>query len=159
VAVYAVPLQELKRLRHGPPPSAGSSENNADPSAGLPEPATKPVDASATQGSSPSVRGSGEEVAFAASADQLMGLSRSQLAALLADPSESGNKVLLAMIYRLATIEQQLDELGSYIRGRSVQHSYPTPASAGQPVVGDTGKAEVLEQVFRKNLSLRGMGG
>ena len=63
--------------------------------------------------------------------------------------------MLLAIIYRLATIERQMDDLGSYLRGRGVQHSYPTPANVGQPVVGEAGKAEVLEQVFRKNLSLR----
>jgi hypothetical protein len=61
----------------------------------------------------------------------------------------------LAVIYRLATIEQQLDDLGSYLRGRSAGRAFPTPADVVQPIVGDTGKAEVLEQVFRKNLSLR----
>ena len=153
MSVYAVPLQQLARLRRGPKHEiCGSAVDEPDRSAELD---AKVAPASTTEEAGPAREVCGEEAVLTASADHLLSLSPSQLAALLAGPSDSGSKVLLAIIYRLATIEQQLDDLGSCLRGRSVGRSNPTPANVVQRVVGDAGTAEVLEQVFRKNLSLR----
>ena len=154
MSVYAVPLQVLARLRRGSKHElAGSPVDEPDRSTVFDPKATP---ASTTQEAEAAREVCSEEGVLAASADDhLLSLSSAQLATLLAEPSESGSRVLLAVIYRLATIEQQLDDLGSYLRGRSEGRSFPTPADVVQPIVGDTGKAEVLEQVFRKNLSLR----
>jgi hypothetical protein len=146
-------LQQLARLRRRLKHDlANCSVDEPDRSAVL-RPKTTP--ATTTEEAASALDVADEEAASVASADPLLSLSPSGLAAFLAEPREFGSKVLLAIIYRLATIEQQMDDLGSYLRGRSIQHSYPAPANVVPPVIGDGGKAEVLEQVFRKNLSLR----
>ncbi len=68
----------------------------------------------------------------------------------------SGGKALLGLIYRLGSIEAQLADLTAEVRG--VSAPLPTPGKA-QPVhqrVGNAGRSELLDQVFHKNLSLRG---
>lgn len=151
---YSVLLQELVRLRRGSKSGLAVSH--------ILEPGRSAVLGRKSAQVAPTLEAGiarkvcGEEgVLIASGDDQLLSLTSAQLAPLLAEPSESGSRVLLAVIYRLATIEQQLDDLGSYLRGGSAGRSFSAPTGVVQPVGGDEGKADVLEQVFRKNVSLR----
>jgi len=154
VAVYAIQLQQLARLQPGARHEFASLPvDNPDRSAVL---GPKAAPTTLTHEAECARDMIGELPLPLASADHLLGLSPSQLAAYVAQPGGSGSKVLLAIMYRLATIERQMDDLGSYLRGRSAGCSFPAAAAVVQTVVGGADKAEVLEQVFRKNLSLRG---
>lgn len=90
------------------------------------------------------------------SVERLLHLPRGELAKLLAEADGSANKVWLALIYRLSALESQVNELAGALRA-AASPVMPAPAvAAGR---GADGRADVLEQVFRKNLTLRkGLG-
>lgn len=91
---------------------------------------------------------------LAASVEELLHLPRAQVGTLLAECGETTSKVLLALIYRLAAVEGELNDLAAKVRGgvRALQSAVMSaPSPRGAPL----DKSEVLEQLFHKNLSLR----
>ena len=90
------------------------------------------------------------------SVEHLLHLPRGELARLLAEADGSANKVWLALIYRLSALESQVTELAAALRS-AASPAAKMPVAAGRD--GGDGRSDVLEQVFRKNLSLRKSGG
>ena len=89
------------------------------------------------------------------SVEGLLSLPRSELLALLSDYGESGSKVLLALVYKLASLEAQLSDLRARVRKGPTSKAGPTYQVQAEM---QSDLVDVLEQVFRKNLSLRKMG-
>lgn len=155
MAVYLLSLQQLvdaraRRAEHERRHPVAIPTKHPEPSA--------PSNAAAIQedkraSDAPSTRATEPELST--TAEQLLEMSTTQLRALLCQCSEPGNKVMLAMMYRLAVIEQQLAELG---RRPTSGVARPAQLMATPEFTGrfhGTSKSELLEQLFRKNLSLR----
>jgi len=92
---------------------------------------------------------------LACTVEELLHLPRTQVGALLETCGEPTRKVMLAMIYRLAALEDELRGVSAKVRSsgkRAVQSaSFRTPS----PPIADGDKTGLLEQVFQKNVSLR----
>jgi hypothetical protein len=89
------------------------------------------------------------------SVEELLSLPRAELESLLAQSGAASSKVLLSLIFRLATLERRLETLGSQARTARVP-TIRAPATSLAPVsFGPGAKSDLLEQVFRKNLLLR----
>ncbi len=99
---------------------------------------------------------SGADVGTDSSAGKTTGDGESQADAPISESGEFGSKAMLALIYRLGAIEAQLAELTARLGG--VSAAVPTPAAVhpGYHGVRHAGTSQLLEQVFHKNLSLRG---
>ncbi len=92
---------------------------------------------------------------LACTVEELLHLPRTQVGALLEACGEPTRKVMLAMIYRLAALEDELRGVSAKVRSsgkRAVQSAtFRTPS----PPIADGDKTGLLEQVFQKNVSLR----
>lgn len=97
----------------------------------------------------------GEGSGLSSSIQSLLNLPESKIEASLRECGESGSKLLLALIYRLAAVETQLADLSTCVRGQTPPPSKPDSTHVIQEHVHDAGKSDLLQQVFRKNLSLR----
>lgn len=88
--------------------------------------------------------------------EELLQLPRTQVATLLSSCNEPTRKVLLALIYRLASVEDELRGVAAKVRTagtRALQSA--TFRAPVQPPVASQDKSGLLEQVFQKNMSLR----
>ncbi len=92
------------------------------------------------------------------SVEHLLQLPRGELARLLAEADGSANRVWLALIYRLSALESQVTELAAALRSAAAPAA-KMPVAATRTGGNGDGRPDVLEQVFRKNLSLRKSGG
>ena len=86
----------------------------------------------------------------------LLDLSPPQLWQLVAKEHEPTNKLLLAVMYRLAVVDTRLADLNAYLRG-GVSTKRRRPKGHGNTgwKAQPASKSELLEKVFRKNLLLR----
>ena len=90
------------------------------------------------------------------SPEELLNLSKSQIETLLSGWDELGRRAFLALIHRLASVESQLADLRVRVRGAPPSPSAPV-SLIGKENIHEASQSELLEQVFRKNLSLRMM--
>ena len=88
--------------------------------------------------------------------DGLLDLSPPQLWQLVAKEHEPTNKLLLAVMYRLAVVDTRLADLNAHLRG-GVSTKRRRPKGHGNTgwKAQPASKSELLEKVFRKNLLLR----
>lgn len=90
---------------------------------------------------------------------QVLGLSHDELDDLAARFGQSGGRALLALIYRLSSIESELAALRSLIERGAAGQAAPANSSdtrdnqAGSQSAGDD-PLGLLEQVFKSNLAL-----
>ena len=87
---------------------------------------------------------------------ELLDLSPPQLWQLVAEEHEPTNRLLLAVMYRLAVVDTQLAGLNASLRG-GIPTERPRPRGHGNTgwKAQSASKSELLEKVFRKNLLLR----
>ncbi len=88
--------------------------------------------------------------------DGLLDLSPPQLWQLVAKEHEPTNKLLLAVMYRLAVVDTRLADLNAHLRGGvSTKRRRPKEHANTGWKAQSASKSELLEKVFRKNLLLR----
>ncbi len=99
---------------------------------------------------------SGADAGTDSSTGKTTGGGESQADAPISESGDFGSKAMLALIYRLGAIEAQLAELTARLGG--VSAAVPTPAVVHSSPLGvrPGGTSQLLDQVFHKNLSLRG---
>ena len=86
--------------------------------------------------------------------ESLLSLPRTQVVTLLSSCDETTRKMVLAMIYRMAALEDELKRVSARVRSagaRAVQSAVMKPA----PATAASDKSGLLEQLFQKNVSLR----
>ncbi len=159
MAVYLVSLERLARMR------ARSALCRMEPQNAA---ATEPISASdavvATLGKeavtepAPSYTRRAQESSGSStsSPEELLNLSKSQIETLLSGWDELGRRAFLALIHRLASVELQLADLRARVRGTPPSPSVPV-SPIGKENIHEASQSELLEQVFRKNRSLRKM--
>lgn len=151
--VYSVSVRELacirercKNFKSSSSASAGRNVDNIPEAAGL---------AQKFESVSPPTRPKNAEVH--ASIEELLHLSESELEEFFTEWNLPASKVLFALIYRLASHEAQLTRLSSGTHSKYVTSSDVNRDKRTYKEGDTTSKVDVLEQVFRKNLSLRAM--
>ncbi len=103
----------------------------------------------------PATKRIAESPGAAGPTEEWLRLPKSQIEALLSESGELGSKALLALIYRLSSVESQLAELRAQIRDAVAPAPTSERVHSGPQAMQDASKAELLEQVFRKNVALR----
>jgi hypothetical protein len=159
VAIYHVSLKKLSAVRGRlAEVTRPDTEPSADP--GSPaqvenvSPSPQPVEAASPTDGIVASPASGD--ALAQTIEELLHLPRTQVGALLAACNDPTRKVLLALIYRLAAVEDELRDVAGRVRSGGARVLQPAtfrpPPAAFDP---QDGKSGLLEQVFHKNQSLR----
>lgn len=157
MAVYVICLRRLRKLSARrslgqPPPEALRTKpptiRKAAPEEGT---AKNPVDVPAGDIAQVARAGAGVVGASGTPASS----PKSQINVQPLEWGESGGKALLALLYRLGSIEAQLADLTAHVRGVSVPASVCKKPDHSHQETGNASKSELLEQVFRENLLLR----
>ncbi|MFQ5462585.1 MAG: hypothetical protein ACE5E5_08160 [Phycisphaerae bacterium] len=91
---------------------------------------------------------------------ELLGQPKEQIEAWLKTHGDSQARVLLAMLFRMASLESRLSKLEAPAGGNKPIVAGPRSIAVGHVPSRAPAKSELLEQVFHKNLALRrgGMG-
>ena len=151
--VYSVSVRELAYIRErcknsksSSSASAGRNVDNIPEAAGLTQ---------KFESVSPPTRPKSAETH--ASIEELLRLSEPELEEFFTEWSMPASKVLFALIYRLASHEAQLTRLSSGTHSKNVTSPDVIRDKRTYKEGDTTSKVDVLEQVFRKNLSLRAM--
>jgi len=90
-----------------------------------------------------------------ASVQSLLDLPKEQIEAWLKTHGGSQARVLLAMLFRIASLEARLSKLEAPFGGSKPIAAGPRPVAVGGAPSRAPAKSELLEQVFHKNLALR----
>lgn len=160
MATYLVSLQWLAGAeRHAPgseEADCAGHEPTATPASGredVAEEISDSAESAADAKSPPTAAGEGPDDG------QVLGLSHQEVDDLVRRFGQSGGRALLALIYRLSSIESELAALRNLIERGAVAQA--APANCGntlnnqagpQPAVDDP--LGLLEQVFKNNLAL-----
>ncbi len=156
MAVHVVSLERLEGARA----RCLQREAPPDPAVLVPSSVANPTGDEITDGGRVTAaavsRLSGADAGTDASAGEITGGGKSQADAPVSESGEFGSKAMLALIYRLGAIEAQLAEWPARLGG--VSAAVPTPAAVhpSHHGVRHASTSQLLEQVFHKNLSLRG---
>ncbi len=157
MAVYLVSLERLARMRarsalcRMEPENAAATERVSTSDALA---ATLGQEAVTEPAPSYTRRAQESSGSSTSSPEELLNLSKSQIETLLSGWDELGRRAFLALIHRLASVESQLADLR--VRGTPPSRSAPV-SPIGKENIHEASQSELLEQVFRKNLSLRMM--
>lgn len=151
--VYSVSLKTLARSgkRSWEAPDCQIAPENTGVDDGL-EASRAPQD----EGRSPSLVDNVEVPPYLAG---LLHVSESELDSLVAECSQPVRKVLLALMFKLGFLESQVARLGASAPTKGAMLLQPGGSRKWAGKLGDTSKSELLEQVFRNNLSLRERSG
>ncbi len=90
------------------------------------------------------------------SLEDLLSSPTSELKEYLSESGASSAKVLLKLVYSLAALKAEIADLRAHVgRGVAAPGTADTPVSDHPPTGSE--KSDVLEQVFRQNMSLKDM--
>ena len=92
---------------------------------------------------------------FPSSVADLLSRSGPELDAFLADCGQPVNRVLIAILCRLGSIETQLARLSASKPVPATTRAGPGRGNDSSPEATGMSKSALLDQVFRKNLALR----
>lgn len=142
------------------PPEAGSPKTSAKPKrkTGKKAPRTAAKKRGATAPTNENNGGLTPLIADAnlvEAVEKLLRLPRDKVDALLESCDEPTQRMMLALIYRLSTLEEELRDLSSRVRTAGARALQPATMRAAEPMPVPDGKDGLLEQVFQKNVSLR----
>ncbi len=156
MAVHLVSLERLEGARA----RRLQRETARDPAGLEPSSVANPTGDETTNGGRVTAaavpRLSGVDTGTDSSAGKTAGGGESQADAPISESGEFGSKAMLALIYRLGAIEAQLAELTARLGGVGGAVLTPAAVHPSHHEVGHAGSSQRLEQVFHKNLSLRG---
>ncbi len=163
MATYLVSLQWLAGAERYAPGSEEADCGGHEPTA-MPAPGREDVAEEISDSAEPVADAKSPLTAAGDGPDdgQVLGLSHKEVDDLVRRFGQSGGRALLALIYRLSSIESELAALRNLIeRGAAAQAAPAAPANWGNTLKNQAGPQSavddplgLLEQVFKSNLAL-----